>query len=75
MAIVKNLASNEVPGGTVGMAVDYSYVDPNREYAGDPNGNVTPYFAGDVVHDTTNKKFWQAQDLTNDSWIEAARVF
>jgi hypothetical protein len=59
----------------LGDAGDFSVVDPhlcdpNRVTGADPNGALTPAFAGEIVLDTTNKKLWQAQDLTNTHWVE-----
>lgn len=63
MARVANLADD---GGGV---VDKSYNHPNRENAGEPNGSLTPEYAGEIVLDTTNNALWKAITTANDSWV------
>lgn len=48
---------------------DKSFVNPNRSGAGEPNGSVTPQFAGERYLDTTTNMIWQAINLTNTSWV------
>lgn len=61
MAIVVNKA--------VVAPLDNPYCSPNRVTAADPNGALTPAYAGEIVLDTTNKKLWVANSLVNTSWI------
>jgi hypothetical protein len=61
MAIVANKA--------VVAALDRPYTSPNRTTAADPNGALTPQYAGEIVADTTNKKWWMAGGLANNTWI------
>lgn len=63
MAIVANKAD----GGTGG--IDKPLTTHNRVTAADPNGALTPQFAGEIVLDTTNKKRWRAVNLANTSWV------
>ena len=72
MATVANLDGGNVAGAV--RVTDPSYVKHNREHAGDPQGALTPQYAGELVLDITNGALYQAQDLTSDSWIEAMRV-
>lgn len=46
----------------------------NRENAGNPNGVLTPQYSGEIILDTTNAVLYQAQDLSNDSWVQGVRV-
>lgn len=61
MARVADLSGNN--------PTDKSYNMYNRENAGEPNGSLTPQYAGEIVLDTTNNQLWYAMDLTNDSWV------
>jgi hypothetical protein len=61
MAIVRDLSGNN--------PLDSSFNQPNRRNAGEPNGTVTPLYAGEIVLDTTNNALWKAMTLANDSWI------
>lgn len=62
MARVENLGNANEP-------VDGSYNHPNRENAGEPNGVLTPEYAGEIVLDTTNNCLWKAITPENNSWI------
>lgn len=62
MAIVKNLADPTVDA-------DKSFCSPNRTNAGEPNGSLTPAFAGEIILDTTNNCLWKAITPANDSWV------
>lgn len=62
MPITKNLANEAV-------ARDKSFCVPNRTNGGEPNGSLTPEYAGELVLDTTNSTMWKAIGLTNTSWI------
>lgn len=45
-----------------------------REYAGSPNGNLTPKRIGERVYDTTYKRWYTSTDKTNSSWrLEASK--
>lgn len=72
MATVANKDGGWVAGAN--RTTDYTLVSANRENGGDPNGVLTPLFSGEIILDTSTKKLWQAQDQTNDSWVEAVRV-
>lgn len=63
MAIVRNLADG------YGGVVDKSFTSPNRSNTGEPNGALTPEFAGEIVLDTTNNRLWKAMNLSATSWI------
>lgn len=69
MAIVANLALEGAPnpGGTANT--DPSLVGPSVEYAGDPNGNLTPTFAGQICLDTTDNMLWKSMDASDNSWV------
>lgn len=67
MAIVPNLA------GTT--PIDKSFVFRNRTNAGEPNGALTPQFAGEIVLDTTNNALWKSIDTTNTSWVTLTTPF
>ena len=54
--------------------LDKPLTSENRSNSGDPNGSLTPEFAGELVLDITNKKIWQAQTLLNTGWVEGIRV-
>lgn len=62
MAIVPNLAVG-------GVAEDKSFVVYNRTNAGEPNGVLTPQFAGEIVLDTTLNALWKAVGLANNTWV------
>lgn len=62
MATVPNKADFAAP-------IDEPLTKHNRTVAADPNGSVTPLFSGEIVLDTTSKQLWQAQDLSNTSWV------
>lgn len=61
MAIVADLSGNS--------PLDKSFCHPNRSNAGEPNGSLTPQYAGEVVLDTTNNALWKAILTTNTSWV------
>lgn len=61
MAIVENKAT--------GTTDDVSFDSPNRTNAGEPNGSLTPEYAGEIVLDTTNNCLWKAVDTTNAGWV------
>ncbi len=46
----------------------------HQEYAGFPNGNVTPDWVGQELHDTTNNIFYRAIGVTNTSWVAAGNA-
>lgn len=73
MATVVNKDEGDLAGNP-GSVVDKSYVEPSVEYAGDPQGNVTPEFAGQICLDTTNGALYVAEDTSSDSWVPATRV-
>ena len=62
MAIVPNLARQ------TGFK-DQNFCSHSRENAGEPNGVLTPAFAGEIVLDTTNNCYWKAVGITNTSWV------
>lgn len=62
MAIVPNKASEVV-------ARDASYCTPNREHSGNPNGTITPLYAGERLLDTSGNLLWEALGIGNDSWV------
>lgn len=61
MAIVANKA--------IVAALDVPYCTPNRSGGADPNGVVTPQYAGELYLDTAGKKIWMANSLVNTSWV------
>lgn len=61
MAIVADLSGNS--------PLDKSFCSYNRTNAGDPNGTLTPEYAGEIVLDTTNSLYWVAKDVANDTWV------
>lgn len=62
MAIVANLARP-------GEAVDKPLTTHNRVTTADPNGALTPQFAGEIVLDTTNQCYWKAMGVVNNTWV------
>ena len=48
---------------------DKSFVHYNRTNAGEPNGSLTPEFAGEIVLDTTGNVLWKAMGTTNNTWV------
>lgn len=62
MAIVADLSGNN-------PIVDKSFVSYNRVNAGEPNGSVTPQYAGEIVLDTTNNALWKAMGVANNTWV------
>ena len=67
MARVANLAGS--------TPTDKSYVHYNRVNAGEPNGSVTPEFAGEIVLDTTNNALWKAMGVANNTWVALTTPF
>jgi hypothetical protein len=67
MARVADLSGNN--------PTDKSFDYPNRENAGEPNGSVTPQYAGEIILDTTNNTLWKAVDASNDSWVTLTTPF
>jgi hypothetical protein len=68
MAIVHNLRAYG------SYSPDVSFCSPNRTNAGEPNGSITPQFAGEIILDTTNNCLWKADPLpsaglTNNCWV------
>lgn len=61
MAIVMNKAT--------GFTEDKSFCTPNRTNAGEPNGSLTPQYAGEIVLDTTGNALWVAITTANNSWV------
>lgn len=61
MAIVANKA--------IVAPLDQPFCTPNRTTGADPNGVLTPQYAGELVLDTASKKIWQAITLVNTSWV------
>lgn len=61
MAITADLSGNN--------PTDKSFNSINRSNAGEPNGSLTPQFAGELVLDTTNNRVWKAVGVTNTSWV------
>lgn len=62
MAIVADLSTGSVPA-------DKSFSTWNRTNAGEPNGGLTPQFAGEIVLDTTNNALWKAVGTANNTWV------
>ena len=61
MAIVADKSGNN--------PLDKSFTKYNRTNAGEPNGSVTPQFAGEIVLDTTNNVLWKAMGIANSAWV------
>lgn len=61
MAIVLDKGTGKIDIG--------SYKTHTRSNAGEPNGVVTPAFAGEIILDTTNNRRWKATGLTNGTWV------
>lgn len=66
MAIVADKAGAAALG--VG-GIDRPYSTYRRSNAGEPNGSVTPAYAGEIVLDTTNNVLWKALNVTNSGWV------
>lgn len=62
MAIVANK-------GNTGEPIDPTYCGANRTNAGEPNGTITPVYAGEMILDTTNNILWKSLSLANSSWV------
>lgn len=60
MAIVEDKSGNNV--------TDKSFNSYNRTSAGEPNGSLTPEYAGEIVLDTTNNCLWKAVGVANNTW-------
>jgi len=60
MAIVPNLANGQV---------DKSYCTHNRVSVVEPNGVLTPEYAGEIVLDTGGNAYWKAMGVANDTWV------
>lgn len=67
MAIVVEKSGN--------TSIDKSFTYPNRVNAGEPNGSLTPQFAGEIVLDTTNNTLWKAITPANSSWVTLTTPF
>lgn len=60
-------------GGNQPLDRPYNY--PNRINAGEPNGSVTPQYAGEIVADTTNNTLWKAVTPANNTWVTLTTPF
>ena len=67
MAIVAEKGGNQ--------PLDKSFCYQNRTNAGEPNGSLTPQFAGEIVLDTTNDALWKAVGLANNTWVTLTTPF
>lgn len=67
MAIVAEKGGNQ--------PLDKSFCHYNRTNAGEPNGSVTPQFAGEIVLDTTNNALWKSLGPANNTWITLTTPF
>lgn len=54
---------------------DKPWTSYNRANAGEPNGSVTPQYAGEIVLDTTNNALWKAMGKANDTWVTLTTPF
>lgn len=61
MAITADLSGNN--------PTDKSFNNYNRSNAGEPNGSLTPQYAGEIVLDTTNNMLWKAVGTANTAWV------
>lgn len=64
MAIVPNLANIDAASSQL----DNRLSSPTRSNAGSPVGSLTPAFAGEIVHDTTNRILYVAVGVSNNDW-------
>lgn len=55
-------------GAVTAQTGDYNASQVDKTYAGNPNGNVTADFIGDLCIDTTNGKLYQATAADNSHW-------
>lgn len=67
MAIVADRSGNN--------PTDKSYNTHNRINAGEPNGTLTPQYAGEIVLDTANNALWKSVSMANNSWITLTTPF
>lgn len=67
MAIVAEKGGNQ--------PLDKSFCYPNRINAGEPNGVLTPQYAGEIVADTTNNTLWKAVTPANSTWVTLTTPF
>lgn len=52
-----------------GQPVDQPWNSPRRTNAGEPNGILTPAYAGEIVLDTTLNALWKSVGLANNTWV------
>lgn len=67
MAIVVEKGGNQ--------PTDKPFCSNNRTNAGEPNGSLTPQFAGEIVLDTTNNALWKALGTANNTWVTLTTPF
>lgn len=58
--------SGNSPQGPLGKQ---AFDSPSRVVDAEPNGSITPLYAGEMVLDTTNNTLWKAVSMTNTSWV------
>ena len=66
MAIVADLSGNN--------EIDKPWTTYNRTNAGEPNGSITPQYAGEIILDTTNNALWKAMGIANTTWVALTAV-
>lgn len=66
MAIVADLSGNS--------PTDEPWTTYNRTNAGEPNGSITPQYAGEIILDTTNNALWKAMGVANTTWVALTAV-
>jgi len=69
MATVVDKSGNSPANG-----VDQKLETPNRTNSGSPQGSLTPQYAGELVHDTTNNDIYRAYGQTTADWERIRRT-
>ncbi len=49
--------------------IDLPYSYPNRKVTVSPANSLPPLYVNEIVHDTTNLKWWRATDITINGWV------
>ena len=49
--------------------VDQPLCSPNRTTSANPNGALTPEYAGEIVLDEASNCLWKAVSLDDNSWV------
>jgi len=65
MTFVANKAGTDASN----LPKDAPWSFQNRLNAGNPNGTLTPAFAGEIIEDTTGHALWKAMSAANNTWV------